>query len=87
MLIQNPSPDLSVCNEQVTGDLQIAVSDLELLKVDSNPDDPEKYEYFLFTPKYDDSNQHVYFEISVFPSTSPGLARPSIGLKPSPPYI
>ncbi len=30
-----PLPDLSVCNEQVTGDLQITFSDIELLKKQS----------------------------------------------------
>ena len=81
-----PLPDLSVCDEQVTGDLEITVYNMELLKQESNPADKEAYQYFVFTPKFDDSTQHVYFEINVFPRTSPGLLPPSRLLKPSPPY-
>ncbi len=81
-----PLPDLSICGEQVTGDMQIAFSELELLKEDSNPKDRENYRYFLFTPKFDNVSQHVYFEVSVFPYTGPGLIPKSKFINPSPPH-
>ncbi len=81
-----PLPDLSVCGEQVTGDMQIAFSELELLKEDSNPKDRENYQYFLFTPKLDGVSQHVYFEVSVFPYTGPGLIPKIKFINPSPPH-
>ncbi len=81
-----PLPDLSVCGEQVTGDMQTAFSELELLKEDSNPKDRENYQYFLFTPKFDDVSQHVYFEVSVFPYTGSGLIPKSKFINPSPPH-
>ena len=81
-----PLPDLSVCLGHVTGDMQIAFSEMELLKKESNPKDPENYQYFLFTPKLDDLSQHVFFEVSVFPSTSPDLIPKTRIVNPSPPY-
>lgn len=81
-----PLPDLSVCAPQVTGDMQIPFSELELLKKESNPGDPGRYQYFLFTPKFDDVTQHVYYEISVYPYTAPDLLPKSRFLNPSPPY-
>lgn len=81
-----PAPDLSVCTDHITGDLQIAFSEMELLKKESNPRESEKYQYFLFTPKFDDVSQHVYFEVSVFPSTSPDLIPKTRIINPSPPY-
>ena len=81
-----PAPDLSVCMDQVTGDLQIAFSEMELLKKESNPKEPENYQYFLFAPKFDDVSQHVYFEVSVFPSTSPDVLPKTRIINPSPPY-
>ena len=81
-----PAPDLSICTEHVTGDLQITFGEMELLKEESNPVGTENYQYFLFTPKFDDISQHVYFEISVFPSTSPDLLPKTRILNPSPPY-
>lgn len=82
-----PAPDLTVCEEQVTGDLQIKILDIEFLKKESNPGDGEKYEYFIFTPKYDVTNKHVYYEVSVYPSTNPDLIPKSKTINPSPPYI
>ncbi|MEO6220556.1 MAG: hypothetical protein ABIO81_09020 [Ginsengibacter sp.] len=80
------SADLSTPYEQVTGDLQILYGELERLKRDSNPGNKEQYDYFLFTPKFDATNLHVYFEVSVVPSTNPDLLVITKSLKPSPPY-
>ncbi len=79
-----PGADLSQHGEQVTGDLQIKYSDIEKLKKDSNPDNEEKYDYLLFTPKFNSTNYHIYFEVSVVPHTNMDLTVPT-SINPSPP--
>ncbi|MEP6583149.1 MAG: hypothetical protein ABJA90_02730 [Ginsengibacter sp.] len=41
-----PLLDLSACAPQITGDMQIALSELELLKQESTPLDPESTSIF-----------------------------------------
>ena len=81
-----PLPDLSVCAAQITGDLEIPFSEMELLKKESNPRDPGNFQYFLFNPKFDAATQHVYYEVSVYPYTAPDLLPKTRFINPSPPY-
>lgn len=81
-----PATDLSVDTEQVTGDLQIFYDELQTLKKESNPKDPEDYQYLLFTPIFESSNQHVYFKVTVFPSTAGIKPLTATYINPSPPY-
>ena len=69
--------------EHITGDLQLRVTDMEDLKEAYNPGTPEVYSFFVFVPKYDSGNQHIYYEVSVFPSTA--LQAFPIDADPSPP--
>ncbi|GEO10213.1 hypothetical protein [Segetibacter aerophilus] len=81
----NPSPsaELSIVGEQTLGDLQITTAEIDnLLKACNDP--KNNYQYFIFTPKLGDEN-HIKFEISVFPTTSPGLLLQTAFANPSPP--
>ncbi len=80
-----PATDLSEPGEQVTGDLQIEYGDIQQLKKDSNPVHKENYDYLLFEPMIDKTNYHIYFEISVVPSTNLNLTKITKSLNPSPP--
>ncbi len=80
-----PTADLSEPGEQVIGDLQIQYGDIEQLKKDSNPGHKEIYDYLLFEPVFDNTNHHVYFDVSVFPHTNIDLTKVTKSLNPSPP--
>lgn len=67
---------------RIQGDLQVTMQAIEQLKKDTNPNDPEKYEYFIFTPETDGS--HIRYEISIKQSGQVGFLA-KIKADPSPP--
>ncbi len=69
----------------ITGDLQIKIKKITQLKKVSNPGNPEGYQYLIFTPKYDASNLHVYYDVSVSPSANKDISATTRTLNPSPP--
>lgn len=84
--ITPPTTDLAESGEQVIGDLQIEYGDIEQLKKDSNPGHKENYDFLLFTPKFDTTNHHIYFDVSVVPSTHIDIILTiTKSLNPSPP--
>ncbi|HSQ44057.1 MAG TPA: hypothetical protein VLM16_03620 [Ginsengibacter sp.] len=68
---------------QFLGDQELDLADLKKLIKESNEADAEAYEYLLFTAKFHDENPHIYYEVSVQPSTTASGA--TIPTDPSPP--
>ncbi len=85
LLYINPSTEPLSGRDQYLGDLQVKFKDLDKLKKDCNAR-PEEYEYFILTPKYNLNNKHLYYNVTVFPTTISGLVTPNENLDPSPPY-
>ena len=85
-LFSRPAPDLSVCDPHVTGDLKISYDEMEEIKKLANPKDPENYTHFVFTPVFDANIHYVYYQITVEPTTDPGISVNSKSINPSPPY-
>lgn len=77
-----PSAHLSEVNKQVTGNLQVKISDLETLIKNANPA-PYEFEYLILTPKMGEEN-HIIYEISVVPTKNNFNAKTLLA-NPSPP--
>lgn len=77
------SDPVNINEVRVQGDLQITTAAMEKLKSDSNPDDPEDYSYFLFSPQ-NGIDEHVIYEVRI---TESKITFPvqSQHLDPSPP--
>jgi len=67
---------------RIQGDLQVTVKAMEQLKMDSNPNNPENYDYFIFTPE--SYGKHIRYEISIKHSGQVGFLA-KIKADPSPP--
>ena len=72
--------------DQYLGDLQGSTVEFKQLKKDCNVD-PEKYDYFLFTPMYNATDKHISYVVSVVPTTKPIVfVKQNLSLNPSPPF-
>jgi hypothetical protein len=71
---------------QFLGDQQLDVDELKQLIKDSNKPDPMVFDHLLFSVKFDNSNPHIYYEVSVVPSNQFKQSfLSSIDTDPSPP--
>lgn len=80
----DPTTSIVQSGQQITGDLQIEFTEMEDLRRRSNPSNPNIYDRFVFEPKFNASDKHIFFEVSVEPHEV-GLAVIKKSIKPSPP--
>lgn len=78
------SKPIEITDEHFIGSLQVTKGEIDKLLKDSNQD-PQMYDFFLFTPKFDASSKYVIYDVSVVPTTLNQLLVKPIPANPSPP--